>query len=128
VSGLAQVELGGDAGLVLSADEPVGGLLRAKGVLREGEGVAVGGEVEVGGDDVGDEERLSAAAGLLGRLVFLPGLLVEAAHAAEEIDLPGEHAEACAVALGGAGSPGLGKFGGGALLAAAALHGDGGEE
>ena len=76
-------------------------LLARQGVLGELQALPVGGQGQIAGGDLGDQADLHAAPGLLGGEELLQGLVLEAPHPAEQVELLGADAEADVVLLDG---------------------------
>ncbi|MCY1298993.1 hypothetical protein D9M70_485070 [compost metagenome] len=100
---LAQGQGIGDADVEAALGEGVAFLVGLEGIPGQLQQGLVGLPVEVGGGHRGHQADLGAAARLFGGEVLLQRLLVEAAQAAEEVQLPGVGAEGGAVGAAGIG-------------------------
>ncbi|MNN53995.1 hypothetical protein D3C81_1687850 [compost metagenome] len=100
---LAQGQGIGDADIEAALGECVAFLVGLEGIPGQLQQGLVRLPVEVGGGHRGHQADLGAAARLFGGEVLLQRLLVEAAQAAEEVQLPGVGAEGGAVGAAGIG-------------------------
>ncbi len=106
----------------------MGRLLAGEGPLGEPEPVPVRGQGHVGVGHFGQERDAGPGLGLLGGEVLLQGPVLEAADAAEEVQLPGGDAHRGAVLLGDHGLARGGHAGGNALAVAHGGGVDGGQQ
>jgi len=109
--GLVEIESRGDPRVEATEREPVRFLIIVQGVFGQDQAFAVGGQRQVVGGHLADQADLHGAPGLFGRQVFLQGLLAEAAHPAEQVELVGADGEIGAVLVNGFGSAGPGEVG-----------------
>ena len=100
---LPHAQLRGYARVETVLDELVRGVLVGKRLAREIAALAVGGERQVRVAHFGDEADLDAAASFLGREEFLQGLIVEASHAAEQVELVRAEADVRVIHVEGVG-------------------------
>ena len=97
--GLVEIEGRRHPRLVASADELVGCLLARQGVLGEFQLFAVGGQRQVVCRNLGDQADLHAPPGLSGGEKLLQGLVLEASHPTEQVELVRADAEADSVLM-----------------------------
>ncbi len=85
----AEVQFIGEADIVSSLDQVIGGLLGCEGGLRQFKVFLICCQQKIGSGNCGYERDLGTAPGMLGSKVFFKGLVFKAPDTSEEIDLPG---------------------------------------
>ena len=102
--GLVEVKSGGDPRFETAAGQLEGHLVIGQGLPGQRQPFAIGGQGQVVGGHLGDQADLHAAPRLFGCQVLLQGLLVEAAHPAEQVQLIGADGEIGPVLVNGLGA------------------------